>query len=454
MRVGGHVGQVVRRARCCRRRSWRSRAAARSTSPSTGDLGGQPDVAVVEPDHEEAAVDQALTELVGPGDHLGAQAHDQQQGRVGRDRPWSRTRSRCRSRRCAWRPWSAVLTVRSRSGRPRLPTAVVEPTTPTSSPERRPYRSIRSPATSVPGRWLAPADRTGRGPQATQPARRRLPVLPGRHRGPRCPTRCAAFPNRWPSMPGERVRGRALHARPRRQLRLPRLDQAAAVVDLWAERSAAPRRPARRRLRAGVREPGSRGRAPPSAIPTVRSTGSTVVPPRAARRAGPGDGRSPALGPTAPGDRLVSRSGSWRAWVPWAAGWPYSLVVAPEQPVPDLPSLDAGRAPTLADDARRRPRPPRPALRRAHAVHAVVPPAPLRRPRRGPTPGCTPTSPRCCGRRPRPGSWPAASWAAACCSTRSIPSTRPGPCARHDRPGPDRGTTDQSRGAGCPGGST
>jgi UDPglucose--hexose-1-phosphate uridylyltransferase len=39
--------------------------------------------------------------------------------------------------------------------------------------------------------------------------------------------------------------------------------------------------------------------------------------------------------------------------VPWAASWPYELVVAPSDPVPDLPSLDdAGRdglAATLVD---------------------------------------------------------------------------------------------------------
>ncbi len=42
-----------------------------------------------------------------------------------------------------------------------------------------------------------------------------------------------------------------------------------------------------------------------------------------------------------PGDRLVAAApGGWRAWVPAAAVWPYELVLAPEAPVPDLPSLD------------------------------------------------------------------------------------------------------------------
>jgi len=64
-----------------------------------------------------------------------------------------------------------------------------------------------------------------------------------------------------------------------------------------------------------------------------------AVPPRARVELDRGDPTG-ALGPDAPGDRLVSRDGDWRAWVPWAATWPYELVVAPEQPVPDLPSLD------------------------------------------------------------------------------------------------------------------
>jgi UDPglucose--hexose-1-phosphate uridylyltransferase len=45
-----------------------------------------------------------------------------------------------------------------------------------------------------------------------------------------------------------------------------------------------------------------------------------------------------------PGDRLVATAPGWRAWVPSAAVFPYALTLAPDELVPDLPSLgDAGR---------------------------------------------------------------------------------------------------------------
>jgi UDPglucose--hexose-1-phosphate uridylyltransferase len=48
------------------------------------------------------------------------------------------------------------------------------------------------------------------------------------------------------------------------------------------------------------------------------------------------------LGPDAPGERLVAEApGGWRAWVPIAPTWPYELLLAPVDVVPDLPSLDA-----------------------------------------------------------------------------------------------------------------
>jgi hypothetical protein len=43
-----------------------------------------PDVPVVEPDHEEAAVGQAGAELLVPGDHLRPQPHHEQDGLIGR----------------------------------------------------------------------------------------------------------------------------------------------------------------------------------------------------------------------------------------------------------------------------------------------------------------------------------------------------------------------------------
>ena len=44
------------------------------------------------------------------------------------------------------------------------------------------------------------------------------------------------------------------------------------------------------------------------------------------------------------GDRLVATAPGWRAWVPEAPIFPYALTLAPQAPVPDLPTLDdAGR---------------------------------------------------------------------------------------------------------------
>jgi hypothetical protein len=41
-------------------------------------VGGQPGVAVVEPDHGEATIGQGLAEVVGPVEHVHADAGDQQ----------------------------------------------------------------------------------------------------------------------------------------------------------------------------------------------------------------------------------------------------------------------------------------------------------------------------------------------------------------------------------------
>src|SRR5262249_40036824 len=59
----------------------------------------------------------------------------------------------------------------------------------------------------------------------------------------------------------------------------------------------------------------------------------------------------------APGDRLVSGSGTLRAWVRWASVYPYGLVVASNEHTPDLPSLTPSErrdfATVLADALRR-----------------------------------------------------------------------------------------------------
>jgi UDPglucose--hexose-1-phosphate uridylyltransferase len=47
-------------------------------------------------------------------------------------------------------------------------------------------------------------------------------------------------------------------------------------------------------------------------------------------------------------DRFVAATGGWRAWVPHAPAWPIELRVAPDDPAPDLPSLDDGAREGLA----------------------------------------------------------------------------------------------------------
>ena len=47
-----------------------------------GEVGGQPDVAVVEADDVEAVVRELDAEPFVPAQHLGGQAHDEQEGRV------------------------------------------------------------------------------------------------------------------------------------------------------------------------------------------------------------------------------------------------------------------------------------------------------------------------------------------------------------------------------------
>ena len=70
--VVGHVEQVVRRVD---RASPPNAARIARIGVDVGvDLGGQPDVAVVEADDEEAPVDEALAEVVVPRAAAGAEA--------------------------------------------------------------------------------------------------------------------------------------------------------------------------------------------------------------------------------------------------------------------------------------------------------------------------------------------------------------------------------------------
>lgn len=177
------------------------------------------------------------------------------------------------------------------------------------------------------------------------------PFCPGGREAPG-PYTTRSFPNRWPPLPDGRAEvllytddhdATFASLGPRR---------ARAVVDLWAERSA---------------ELGAR---PDVAYVLVfenrgAEVGATIshphgqvyaydhVPARPAAELALAAGGDPlargASGDGPEGDaRVVVATGGWQAWVPWAATWPFELVVAPDDPWPDLPSLDDGARNGLA----------------------------------------------------------------------------------------------------------
>ncbi len=145
------------------------------------------------------------------------------------------------------------------------------------------------------------------------------------------------FPNRWPSLPGHRCE--MILYTPRHDATFWSLGVTGArrVLDLWAERSAV-----------------LGARADVDYVLVFENRGSEVgatishphgqiyafdfVPEVPAREL--------ALGTRLddPGDRVVATAPGWCAWVPEAATHPYTLMLAPDEQVPDLPSLgDAAR---------------------------------------------------------------------------------------------------------------
>ncbi len=145
------------------------------------------------------------------------------------------------------------------------------------------------------------------------------------------------FPNRWPSMPDDRCE--VVLYTPRHDATFWSLGAAGArkVVDLWAERTAA--LGARPDI-AYVLVFENRGPEVGATIPHPHGQiyAFDDVPELPQRELERGDALSE------PGERLVASSTGWRAWVPEAPIFPYALVLAPTDRVPDLPSLDgAGR---------------------------------------------------------------------------------------------------------------
>jgi UDPglucose--hexose-1-phosphate uridylyltransferase len=152
------------------------------------------------------------------------------------------------------------------------------------------------------------------------------------------------FENRWPALPDGR--SEIVLYTPKHEAAFWELStsEARRVVDLWAQRTA---------------ELGARpdvdyvlvfeNRGPEVGATIAHPHGQIyafdVVPPRARAELYRSD--LSALR-DAHGDRLVAAHGGWRAWVPFAANWPYELLLAPIRQAPDLPALDEGERDELA----------------------------------------------------------------------------------------------------------
>jgi UDPglucose--hexose-1-phosphate uridylyltransferase len=149
------------------------------------------------------------------------------------------------------------------------------------------------------------------------------------------------FVNRWPAMPDRRCE--VVLYTPRHDSTFWSLGTPGArrVIDLWAERTAA----------LGARDDvdyvlvfENRGAAVGATIshPHGQIYAFEFVPELPLRELRRGDRLDE------PGDRLVAVAPGWRAWVPLAPMFPYALRLAPDEAVPDLPSLSGDGRESLA----------------------------------------------------------------------------------------------------------
>jgi UDPglucose--hexose-1-phosphate uridylyltransferase len=141
------------------------------------------------------------------------------------------------------------------------------------------------------------------------------------------------FPNRWPAMPDGRCEVVLYTSQHDATFWSLGAEGARKVIDLWAERTAA----------LGARPDvgyvlvfENRGAAVGATIahPHGQIYAFDVVPELPHRELE----RGTRLGE--PGERLVAEAPGWRAWVPEASVFPYAVRLAPNDLVPDLPSLD------------------------------------------------------------------------------------------------------------------
>ena len=188
---------------------------------------------------------------------------------------------------------------------------------------------------------------------AVRVARQDRPQSSGSRNCPFCPGGLEApdkydvrwFENRWPAMPDRRcevVLYSPDHNATFASIEVPR---ATKVVELWTERSAAL---AARNDVDTVLVFENRGAAVGATIshPHGQIYAFDRVPPAvAAELHGPCS-----ICRERTGERLVSETDGWRAWVPEAAAWPYELLLAPDAHVPDLTEVEPERLAAILVD--------------------------------------------------------------------------------------------------------
>ena len=154
-----------------------------------------------------------------------------------------------------------------------------------------------------------------------------------------------SFPNRWPPFDGGRAEIVLYTSDQEASIADLTHDQARAVVDMWADRSAD----------LGARDDVSYVLVFENRGPEVGATIShphgqiyafDVVPPVALAEFGTTTDASLA---SPPANQIVTSCGQWSAWVPLSATWPYELVLAPSVAVDDLPSLNSDQRAELGD---------------------------------------------------------------------------------------------------------
>jgi UDPglucose--hexose-1-phosphate uridylyltransferase len=161
------------------------------------------------------------------------------------------------------------------------------------------------------------------------------------------PYEVKAFPNRWPSFPDDRCE--VVLYTPEHDLTFPDLgvEGARRVVDLWADRTAA----------LGARDDvayvlvfENRGEEVGATIahPHGQIYAYDEVPEAPLTELRRADGSACALCAPVDAALAVTAASGWRAWVPQASAYPYSLLLAPDVHRPDLPSLDGPQRDGLA----------------------------------------------------------------------------------------------------------